>query len=55
MSYNALAFTQVETIYSGLEAWLGWDETSTPVEASDLKSDSSQAPIQSVKLFCSRQ
>lgn len=34
---------------------LCWDETSIPVKASDLKSDPSQAPIQSVKFFCWRQ
>lgn len=52
---NALVFTQVGTIYSKLEARLGWDETSIPVKASDLKSDPSQTPIQSVKFFCWRQ
>lgn len=36
-------------------SWLGWDETSTPAEASDLKSDPFRSPIQSVKFFCSGQ
>lgn len=52
---NALVFTWLGTIYSDREAWLGWDETSTPAKASDLKSDPSQPPIQPVNFFCSGQ
>lgn len=55
MPTNALLFTQVGIIYSRLEAWIGWGETSILVKASDLKSDPSEAPIQSVKFFYQRQ
>lgn len=52
---NALVFTWLGTIYSNLGARLGWDETSTPAKASDLKSDPSQPPIQPVNFFCPAQ
>lgn len=52
---NALVFTWLGTIYSELEAWLGWDETSTPAKAPDLKSDPSQPPIQPVNFLCPAQ
>lgn len=49
---QALVFTRLPAIYSKPGAGLGWDETTTPVKAPDLKSDPSQPPIQSVRAFC---